>query len=295
VERLGVSRQLLAEMLAQFDHLSDTNSGCGAIATELRDIISTGCGTPLIKARCFGSFRISGLDGWEAGPPPKRGRELIQYLILNPERVISRERLTEFFWPDLDVDAAQHRIHIAVSGARTFLRDVLGGFDAIRCTQGGYGWHPAVRVACDVTNFVDLYRAGSQQDMKSAITLYIGELLEGEGGEWLSPLRIRFSTMHASMLERLAGGAIAEGAFEDGLNYALELLALDRAHEGASRLVMQCFGAVGRRGQALAEYRSLHGFLRRHLGIEPSPETTAVIRSIVGESSTILARILANG
>jgi DNA-binding SARP family transcriptional activator len=87
--------------------------------------------------------------------------------------------------------------------------------------------------------------------------------------------------MYASMVERLANDAFDAADFERALHFGLELLELDRAHEGASRLVLRCFGALGRRSQAQREYASLRAYLHKHLGVEPMPETTALIRTIV--------------
>lgn len=237
---------------------------------------------PRLEVACFGVFRVAAQHGWESGPAPKRGRELIQYLSLYPKRSVSRERLCELFWAEVDLDVVQHRLHIAASGARTFLRKVLGGLDAIRCTPEGYGWNPTVEIVSDVASFTELYRDGSPQSLKAAAALYAGELFEGEEGDWLEPERTKYSAMHTSIVERLANAAMADGDFESALNYGLELLVIDRAHEGAARLVMRCFAASGRRGRAMAEYEILRKYLQKHLAIEPMAETTDLIRSILG-------------
>lgn len=166
-----------------------------------------------------------------------------------------------------------------------YLREILGGFDAIRCTADGYGWHPSVRLESDLKTFTDLYDDGSATALRKAISHYQGELFEGEDADWFQPARVKFATMFASMTERLAWAAFEGGAFETALHYGLELLGVDRAHEGASRLVMRCFGAIGRRGRALAEYEALREYLRRHLCVEPMPETTALIATIMGGDS----------
>jgi len=240
-----------------------------------------------LQVACFGNFRIAGADGWVPGPPSRRARELIQYLVLYPNRSVQRERLSESFWPDLDLESVLHRLHIAVSGARAFLREVLGGFDAIQCSQDGYSWHPGVRVDSDLVHFTELYRGGTLDAFKAAAALYAGDLFEGQESDWLQGARVKYATMHASILERLAAAALAEREFDAALNYGLELLGVDRAHEGASRLVMRCFGAMGRRGRALAEYEALRLYLRKHLSLEPTVETRDVIRSVMGEGVNV--------
>lgn len=235
-----------------------------------------------LRVSCFGNFRVAGPGGWERGPEQKRAREVMQYLVLHPTAVAPRERLTEFLWPGDTSEIAIHRLHAAVSGARTFLRPLLGGTNAIRCSDEGYSWCPQVRIECDVGRFTELYRDGSTASMKAAVGLYSGELLEGQEADWVRPARVRYASMYAAMVQRLASDALAAGAFEQALDFALELLQIDRAHEGAARLVLRCFGGLGQRAKALEEYLALRAYLLKHLGLEPMPETTETIRAIVG-------------
>jgi DNA-binding SARP family transcriptional activator len=87
--------------------------------------------------------------------------------------------------------------------------------------------------------------------MRDAVSLYDGELLDGQEGEWVRPARLRYAVMYASMVERLAREDFAAQQFEQALHGALELLEIDRAHESATRLAIRCFDALGQRGQAL--------------------------------------------
>jgi DNA-binding SARP family transcriptional activator len=239
-----------------------------------------------LNVRCLGEFRFAGLDGWQSAPAAKRGRELLQFLVLRPNQPVSRARLCDALWPGGDLQSLANRMHIAASGARTYLREVLGGFDALRCTSEGYGWHPIIRLQSDLASFTRLYDEGSGAALREAMSLYRGELFEGDDSDWLQPPRFKFATMYASAVERLAWAAFEDGCYERALQYGLELLAIDRAHEGASRLVMRSFGAVGRRGRVLAEYQALRAYLRLHLSVEPMPETTAVLQKIMAGDDT---------
>jgi DNA-binding SARP family transcriptional activator len=279
MEGLAVSRQLVADVLSKFSAQGAQDPSSEAVIAELSALLSAQANPLLLRVTCLGAFRVGGQN--RAGLQPKRGRELLQYLTLHPTRGVSRDRLSELFWPDLDARAVAHRLHIAASGARKFLKEILGGFDAIRCTQEGYAWHPGVCIVSDITRFMDLYRQGSMAAFKQAVALYAGDLFEGECRDWLQPERVKYSTIYASMLERLANGAFGEQDYGVALGYGLDLLAMDRAHEGASRLVMRCFGALGQRARAAAEYEALRQYLKRHLGVEPMGETARVLQSIM--------------
>ncbi len=133
--------------------------------------------------------------------------------------------------------------------------------------------------------FTELYRDGSPDALRRAVAVYRGELFDGQDSEWIRPERVKYASMYASMTERLAGEAFASGDFEQALQLGLELLAADRAHESASRLVIRAFGALGRRGQAAEEYESLRAYLRKHFGVEPMAQTTAELASVLRSGS----------
>jgi DNA-binding SARP family transcriptional activator len=235
----------------------------------------------MLQVDCLGTFRIAGDEGWELGPQARPVREFVQYLILHAHATVPRDRLIDVLWPGVERESLPHRLHVAASSARAYLRHFLDGADALRCGAEGYSWNPHVRIVCDVTSFVGFYRDGTHDAMRAAVQLYGGELLSGEQSEWLLPARVRYAMMYASMTERLAERALVAGENEDALEHALTLLEIDRANEGASRLVMRAFAALGRRAQALAEYGALRAYLRTHLGVEPMPDTIALAGTIV--------------
>ena len=84
-----------------------------------------------LEFRFLGQFSIRGPGGWQAGPSLKKGGELLQYLGIYPRRIATKDELAAAFWPELDPEAVAHRLHLAASGARGYLRRMLGASDAI--------------------------------------------------------------------------------------------------------------------------------------------------------------------
>ncbi len=226
-----------------------------------------------VRFRLLGSFAIFAGDRWHAGPAPKRGRDLLQYLAAYPRRVAARDVLAEAFWPGEETDAVTHRIHLAASGARTYLRAILDGFDAIVCQPGGYAWNLDVRITSDVEEFLRLAHSSVEAVAETALALYGGVLLAGESGEWFEPLRVRCSSAFESLVERLAQSAVTAGDYERGLSYGLVLVEAEPGSESATRLVMRCLDKLGRRTRALEIYAALEHYLDRHLGVGPAHET----------------------
>jgi DNA-binding SARP family transcriptional activator len=235
----------------------------------------------VLRVHSLGTFAYRGDGHWHNGPAFKRGRELLQYLVSYPRSTVSRETLADAFWPELDGTSFRHRLHLAVTGARAALRDALPDVDGLRCISGSYAWHPDVHVESDVDRFLAAFRTSERSAMETAIDMYDGEYLTGENAEWIYPLRVRCSNAYVMMLERLAEMANAEGDHAKALEYALRLVEADRAHEGATRLIMKSLAATGRRCAALAEYEVLARYLDKRLGIKPSIQTTAVRDEVI--------------
>jgi DNA-binding SARP family transcriptional activator len=236
---------------------------------------------PVLQARCLGGFAYRGTGNWQSGPTFKRGRELIQYLVSYPRAATSRDTLASIFWPDLEADVAAHRLHLAVTGARLALRQAFPDVEGIRYFGGAYSWNAFLRVESDAQTLLEASKSESIDQLRTAAALYNGEYLAGERAEWMYPLRVRYANAYAVILERLAENAMGCGNHVEAVEYALRLAEVDRAHEGATRLVMRSFVAMGRRGAALDAYDALAAYLHHHLALKPSAETIELREAIV--------------
>jgi DNA-binding SARP family transcriptional activator len=237
-----------------------------------------------LHVRFFGHFAIRSQAGWRSGPPPKKGRDLLQYLGAYPRRVATRDELAGAFWPGAEPEDMAHRIHLAASGARKYLREMLDGHDAIECVPGGYVWHPSVKISSDAEELLALCQTGTTANLEAAATLYAGEFLAGEVADWLQPLRVRCASAYGMAIERLADQALQRGDSTTALSYGLQLVEAEPGHEGATRLVMQCFINLGQRMRAFERYEALAVYLYRHLGVGPTPETAALAADLRREN-----------
>jgi LuxR family transcriptional regulator, maltose regulon positive regulatory protein len=233
-----------------------------------------------LRFRFLGQFWILTANGWQLGPPPKKGGELLQYLGTYPRRIATRDELAAAFWPDFDPDTVAHRIHLAASGARAYLRRHLGTPDALISVAGGYAWSLGVAIHTDVEEFFTLCRQGTRQSLEAAVSTYGGEFLSGEVADWLQPMRIRCASIYACALELLARHAEADRDFPSALHAAFRLYEAERGHEGATRSIMRCFAALGQRDRAENQFVCLREYLHGRLGVEPSEETATLAREI---------------
>jgi len=228
--------------------------------------------THTLTVRVLGLMVFRSATGWRPGPPKYRGGRLLQMLVTRPHQVVTVNSVADAYPADLSRENLVHRLHIAASGARAFLRRLVE-FDVIRTVGAGYALCEDVTIGSDLGDFVRLYREGTVDAFALAVRQYGGELLAGEDDGWVQPIRGRVTAMYVEMLERLAVDAYETGRISAALDHGVALTSIDRSHEGAARLVMRCHAAMGRRMAVIDEYDSLKRFLLEHLGAEPSPET----------------------
>lgn len=235
---------------------------------------------PTLSVRCLGQFRLLGDAGWQAGPPLKKGREFLAYLITHPRRVAAKEKLIEAFWPGVDGDEGTHRVHLAASGARSALRGLLPGVDAVQSVSGGYVWNPNVRIASDIDSFLSHADTPTIASFERGVSIYKGDFLAGDRADWIEPLRIWYASRYLEMLVHLANDAAECRNFTKALDYGLRIMESDPGHEAGARSVMKSFASASRRSAALMHYEGLKSYLLRHMGVAPSPETTALWQEI---------------
>lgn len=231
---------------------------------------------PTLNVRFLGCFAYRAGGAWQTGPGFKHGREFLEYMTAYPRGPATYQRLEEAFWPGLESDALRHRLHVAAAGARAALRCVFPSFDSIRVLPGAYAWNPKLRIESDYNQLLRCCDEGNLDAMKRGVALYDGDFCAGESADWIHVLRARASSAYVTMLQTLAEDAFQRGDCATAVRYALQLVENDRGHEGASRLLMRSFAAIGCRDLAFAEYESLRRWLLLHLAVQPSAATTAL-------------------
>jgi DNA-binding SARP family transcriptional activator len=234
-----------------------------------------------IEFRFFGTFAVCVDDRWCTGPPPKKGGEFLQFLGVYSRRVATRDELAAAFWPGLDLEDVEHRIHLAASGARVFLRRHFGGIDALQCVGSGYTWSPDVKILTDADRLIALTRRATIENAHAALALYGGDFLAGETADWLTPIRIRMASARACALEAIVDDLMTRKQYAVALSFGLELVDAERGHESGTRSVMRCFAALGQRTRAVEQYQRLRAYLMEQIGVEPTEETQRLAATIV--------------
>ena len=114
------------------------------------------------------------------------------------------------------------------------------------------------------------------QTLRSAVKLYRADLLEDCYQSWCLYDRQRLQHIYLSMLDKLMGYSEVHQEYESGLNYGMQILQFDRAHESTHRRIMRLLFLSGDRTGALRQFERCVTTLNEELGVKPTESTKAL-------------------
>src|SRR5574337_354812 len=243
----------------------------------------------MICMRLLGTADLRASEDEAAEPlaVQQKPQALLAYLALaTPRGLQQRDTLLALFWPDLDDAHARN----ALSKALSHIRSVAGP-DALHTRGADEVGLSRTALRCDVWAFEQAVETG---DAAAAIRLYRGDLLRGffaagvaaEFEEWVAGERTRLRTLAARAAWRLVGEAQADGRTADAVEYARQALALAPHDEAAFRSFLDLCVTVGDRLGALHAYEGFAGRLRAEYGVDPAPETRALVDRLRRETGS---------
>ena len=120
----------------------------------------------------------------------------------------------------------------------------------------------------------------SAAELREAVELYRGDLLEGCYEDWCLFERERLQNMFLGMLDKLMARCLARGEHELGIAYGERVLRVDRAHERTHRRLMRLRYGAGDRSGAIQQFDRCAEALRADLGVEPATMTASLADQI---------------
>lgn len=225
---------------------------------------------------------------------------LLAYLAIERKSKHGRSSLITLFWPDLPEDNARQNL----SQTLTRLRDTLGAAGEMVRADRQFVWlDDSVAITLDIDAFrrllneVEHHRhdlkitcSTCQEKLAQAVALTRGELLAGIEindssvfEEWLLLERERIHQLLLEVLADLAEGALANGRYEQAIQYARRQVALESWRELAHRQLMQALALNGQREASLAQYENCRQILEKELGVEPTSLTQQLAADIRAE------------
>ena len=258
---------------------------------------------PKISVCLLGQFSLE-IDSRllpEAAWKTRKIAGIFKYLLLNCDRMITRDRLMELFWPDSDQKAASLSLRAALHELRKVLGQhgvpVAGRAALIHKQQGSLGIRTGCNLSLDIDRFKALYNQlhgvastepGASGDSSAAghddaglariagleqmISLYRGDLLEGdEYFDWVLPVREEMMSHFTEAALSLAAAYTNQGEHDKAEKLLQRALGADRYNEEICLCLLQLYAATNRRGRAAKLYADFTRRLKEDLGIQPDP------------------------
>ena len=250
-------------------------------------------GSPALAVQMLDGFHIwAGTEPLHTLPHGK-ARTLLKLLLLQRRRALPRARLCAMLWPDAEPESARNNLHVTLHRLRRGLSNAC----EVRHNDEGYQLAPPGELWLDTEQFMLHAEMGRREEAagrggnaanqyEAALALYESDLLhEDEFEACLAAEAQALRDTLSEVLERLSVLIEHDADWHAGLRIALRHLRLDPCNERAHQRLMMCYSRLGQRSLANRQYRSCVSHLRRHLGVCPSGETTALYRSIAGSAS----------
>ncbi|NNF24159.1 MAG: hypothetical protein HKN63_05050 [Rhodobacteraceae bacterium] len=234
------------------------------------------------ELRLLGPFQLR-VGGRTAELKARKARALLAYLAVRAGQDVSRETLMGLLWPDRASAQARASLRQTLSSVRKALgpsaATVLhAGNDTVRLDGGGI-WLDRTLIAADT--------AGLTLEQRSTIAEHCrGAFLEGfaldepEFDRWLAAERAAVRAETSALLAGLAAAYEQNRDLDAALRYGTRLLSLDPLQEHVHRSLMRCYAEQRRFDAALGQYEQCRRELQEQLGVDPEPQTQALVQSI---------------
>ncbi len=123
--------------------------------------------------------------------------------------------------------------------------------------------------------------------MLAARAIYRAELLEGIYNDWCLIERECLARINLHSLGQLMACYIDRGAIEKAIEVGHGILDADPLREEVHRVLINCYGAIGRRSDAVRQFQRCANSLLQELGIFPLPETIQAYQTIVAAGTRV--------
>jgi DNA-binding SARP family transcriptional activator len=246
-------------------------------------------------------------DGAAVPMGAAKPRAVLAALLLDANRVVSADRLTDVLWGDRPPSSAGASLHNHVGRVRAFLGE--DGRGRVEAVAPGY----RIRVydaELDLEMFTGLSERGyaarragdwesAARDLRAALALWRGDPLADVTSQLLQSTEVpRLSELRLAALETRLAADLHLGRHESVIPELGRLVAdhplRERLH---GSLMLACYQA-GRQAEALAAYQHARRLLVNELGVEPSDDLRELHERILaadpgltaGQGSTSPAR-----
>lgn len=214
------------------------------------------------------------LGGWRT----TKARDLLAYLAVHGDRLVTRSQLILALWPESTEEAGQASLHTALYHLRRVLKPA--GEEVVTYSGGVYRLNRDL-LEVDYDQFQALAGGEGEEVWRRAAELYQAEALEELDYPWCEPIRARGRALFLHALRSLSQHLRASGRPGEAIPWLQLMVQADPLSEDAHVALMGCFAEVGNRNAALQQYRTLATLLDDELGLEPSETARTAYQALL--------------
>lgn len=232
----------------------------------------------VLKVYCFGNFEVYGKG--ESKPvqwKTTKAMELFAYFIKNANQTISKEKILEDLWPDMNPEQTTKWLHTYVYQIRSAMKK-FGMKDNLVYKNKAYSLK-ATGINSDADRFETFIHHSMTEEndhsiecLAKAILLYRGEYLEGWYNKWIMEEKNRLEHIYLTALERLSGLYMEEEEYSYAVNCLLLILKTNPLSENAHEMLINIYEKTGNRMAIINQYEEYCRIIKNELGIEPKEE-----------------------
>jgi DNA-binding SARP family transcriptional activator len=248
-----------------------------------------------IAVHVLGPFRLALAGHVVETSNAGKSLRVLKYLLSHRDRPVPKDVLIDLFWPELDVDSAGRSLHQAIYTLRKTLR--IGADDAqhVVFENGAYLINPKLSVWCDLDVFESSAEAGRVAEMEGRMVEAIADfscaercyrgdyLADSPYEEWAIGDRERLRLQYVDVANRLADLLFDSDDVDAAVAVSQKLLRHEPCDDATHRRLIRCYGLIGQRNLVIRQYLAYVACAKRLYGLGPSPETTALYRSLIAE------------
>lgn len=236
-------------------------------------------GNKQLIIKTFGGFKVC----WEGEEPIKwrteKTKELFAFLLTNAGNEISKDKLLDTIWRDIEPEKSTKQLHNAIY----YIRKTLEEYGISREQVGIIGSY------CLKINGVNYDRVCWQRlkmlkqeslSMEEIEAVYTGDYLEDVDWFWADLDRNNYVNEYINLLQHCAKGLMIDESF-----YAAEECLLKAFHKNpyedkTTVQLIKLYGATSQKTKAIKHYENYTRLLREELHITPSDEITVLLNMI---------------
>lgn len=247
--------------------------------------------------RVLGPLEVIGAAGQLSFPP--RQRTVLSMLLLEPNRVVTVERLVDAVWDTTPPSTAKEQVRICVSAIRRTLA-AAGQPGAIVTRPPGYSIQCSDR-ELDLLAFNDLVAVGRRgrgsgrlEDAAvafgDALQLWHGTIpLVGVRSQLVQSIGTQLAERRLAVVEEYIDVRLRLGQHHELISELVELVTANPFRERLRARLMIALYRTGRQAEALHTYRVGRELFVKELGLEPGAELRRLERAILaGEVADVL-------